>query len=140
MGERRRGRELALQALYQMQLTGREATTAGDLWSHFGEEEGVQVFAAELVRGVSEHRERIDQVIAASCEHWRLERLSSVDLNILRIAAYELLVRREAPANVVIDEAIEIAKRFGTKDSATFVNGVLDHIASSAATTDGGTL
>ena len=113
VGSRRRGRELALQALYQMDVTG------GD----------PHVPAAELVHGVLETRTRIDALIAESAEHWRLDRLSQIDRNILRIGAYELLCRRDVPPSVAIDEAIEIAKRFGNDESAVFVNGVLDQIA-----------
>jgi N utilization substance protein B len=135
-GTRRRGRELALQALYQRDVTGGEiGTVAGDLWRHFDEPESAPVsdearaFATGLVDGVLEVRERLDALIAAAAEHWRLDRLSQIDRNILRIGAYELLCRLDVPANVAIDEAIEIAKRFGGDESATFVNGVLDQVA-----------
>jgi N utilization substance protein B len=135
-GARRRGRELALQALYQTDVTSGELRTAAvDLWRHFDEPESApapdeaRVFATELVSGVLETRERIDVLIAGAAEHWRLERLSQIDRNILRIGAYELLCRPDVPASVAIDEAIEIAKRFGNDESATFVNGVLDHVA-----------
>ena len=133
-GSRRRGRELALQALYQIDVTGGEPPLqAADLWRHFDESapapDTSRTFAAELVGGVLETRARIDQLIGESAEHWRLDRLSQIDRNILRIGAYELLCRRDVPPNVAIDEAIEIAKRFGNDESAMFVNGVLDHIA-----------
>ena len=132
MGTRRRGRELALQALYQMEVAEPGSIAAArNLWSHFGEPEETQRFAAELVEGVLEHRERIDALIVASSEHWRLSRLPQVDRNILRVATYELLGCPDVPASVAIDEAIEIAKRFGSDESSQFVNGVLDHIAAS---------
>ena len=132
MGTRRRGRELALQALYQMEVAQPgSSASARDLWCHFGEPEEAQRFAAELVEGVLEHRERIDALIVASSEHWRLSRLPQVDRNILRVATYELLGCPDVPASVAIDEAIEIAKRFGSDESSQFVNGVLDHIAAS---------
>ena len=76
-----------------------------------------------------EHRADIDGLITQSTEHWRFERLSHVDLNVLRVATYELSYTREVPPSVVMDEAIEIARRFGTEESAVFVNGVLDQIA-----------
>ena len=76
-----------------------------------------------------EERSRVDELIASCSENWRLGRLSHVDRNILRVATYELLRRRDVPASVAIDEAIEIAKRFGSDESATFVNGVLDSVA-----------
>ena len=99
-------------------------------------------FARELVEGVRTHRERIDALIAASAEHWRLPRLSRVDLSVLRLATFELLGRPEIPHSVTLNEAVEIARRFGSEESAGFVNGVLDHIARQLAedrrTRDGG--
>ena len=131
MGSRREARELALQALYQLDLTGETDPGRGLalFWSHFDATPAVQTFARELVDGVREHRERIDALISESAEHWRLPRLSRVDLNLLRLATFELLARPDIPASVTLDEAIEIARRFGSDDSAAFVNGVLDHIA-----------
>ena len=125
MGSRREARELALQALYQLDMAGEgEAGIAP-----FCAEPEVETFARELVDGVAAHRERIDALIAASAEHWRLPRLSRVDLSLLRLATFELLARPDIPPSVAIDEAIEIARRFGSEDSPAFVNGVLDHIA-----------
>ena len=131
MGIRREARELALQALYQLDVTGEvdAAHGLGVFWSHFEVAPEVQAFARELVEGVREQRERIDALIGESAEHWRLPRLSRVDLNLLRLAAFELLGRPDIPASVTIDEAIEIARRFGSEDSPAFVNGVLDRIA-----------
>ena len=140
---RRRGRELALQALYQMDVAGGEARGASELWRHFDEAdrsaapEDAREFANELVAGVLGSRERIDDLITTAAEHWRLERLSQVDRNILRIGAYELLCRLDVPTSVAINEAIEIAKRFGSDESATFVNGVLDHIAGEVGAKEG---
>ena len=128
MGARRRGRELALQALYQIEVSG---DSIGALQAFFTQAEAgerAKAFAAQLVEGVRERREQIDQLIAGASEHWRFERLSRVDLNVLRIAGYELLAHN-APTSVVLDEAIEIARRFGTEESATFVNGILDQVA-----------
>jgi N utilization substance protein B len=131
MGTRREARELALQALYQLDVTGESDVERGLalFWSHFDAAPEARSFARELVDGVREHHERIDALIAGSAEHWRLPRLSRVDLNLLRLATFELLARADIPASVTIDEAIEIARRFGSEDSAAFVNGVLDHIA-----------
>ena len=136
MGDRRIARELALQALYKLDMLG-EAAAQGDLglfWEHFvpagvsrgGESEQ---FARELVAGVDANRARIDELIAAAAEHWQLPRLSRVDLNVLRLGTFELMARPEIPAAVTLNEAIEIARRFGSEDSSGFVNGVLDHIA-----------
>lgn len=136
MGERRVARELALQALYKLDMLGESAAPGalGLFWEHFvpegiprgGESER---FARELVDGVEANRARIDELIGAAAEHWRLPRLSRVDLSLLRLATFELLGRPEIPAAVTIDEAIEIARRYGSEDSARFVNGVLDHVA-----------
>src|SRR5258706_1143571 len=136
MGDRRIGRELALQALYKLDMLGEAAVpgTLGLFWEHFvpdgvprgGESED---FARELVAGVDANRARIDELIAGAAEHWRLPRLSRVDLNVLRLATFELLERTAIPAAVAIDEAIEIARRYGSEDSPSVVNGGLDHIA-----------
>ena len=131
MGPRRTARELALQELYQIDMIGEEeAGGARPVVSPEVERPAeVEQFAGELIDGVRANRERIDALIAASAEHWRLPRLSRVDLNLLRLATFELLGRSEIPASVTINEAVEIARRFGSEDSAAFVNGVLDHIA-----------
>jgi transcription antitermination protein NusB len=130
MGMRRKGRELALQALYQVDLCGDEpGSSLRIFWEHCDAPADARSFGEDLVGGVLNERMRIDELIAASSDHWRLGRLSHVDRNILRVATYELLCRRDVPASVAIDEAIEIAKRFGSDESPTFVNGVLDHIA-----------
>jgi N utilization substance protein B len=129
MGARRKGRELALQALYQIELSGE--ASAPTLRAFFDTCDGgprAKEFAAALVDGVREQQAEIDKLIAEVAENWRFERLSRVDLNVLRIATRELSTRG-APTSVVIDEAIEIARRFGTEESAVFVNGILDQIA-----------
>jgi N utilization substance protein B len=131
VGSRRKGRELAAQALYQLDVRGE--TSAEQLLRLFwdGAEAGARAktFAQALVQGVREDKEEIDRLIAECTEHWRLERLSAVDLAILRVATHELLRHRDVPTSVAIDEAIEVARRFGTTESTTFVNGVLDQIA-----------
>ncbi len=127
MGSRRQARELALQLLYQTELTGADPADMqlhSDAWQ--GASQGVRDFADELLRGVMAHREEIDDNLSRQTSHWRLERLAAVDRNILRLALYELMYCEGTPAAVVIDEAIEIAKRFGAEESARFVNGVLD--------------
>jgi N utilization substance protein B len=129
VGARRKGRELAVQALYQVELRGEAAAVAALqlFWEQAQVGSRAKEFAAALVAGVRERQERIDDLITQSSEHWRFERLSRVDLSVLRLATYELLER--VPASIVIDEAIEIARRFGTEESAMFVNGILDQIA-----------
>lgn len=86
-------------------------------------------FAAELVKGVTENRSAIDELLTAKSKNWSLVRMARVDLCILRIAIFELLYRSDIPKNVTINEAIEVAKKFGTEDSPSFVNGILDEIA-----------
>lgn len=134
MGSRRAARELALQALYQVDLLGdgeQDPCSLVLFWEHFDPtaDPEAREFARELVEGVRESLERIDGLIADAAEHWRLPRLSRVDLNLLRLATFELIGRQEIPASVTLNEAVEIARRFGSEESAGFVNGVLDHIA-----------
>jgi len=127
MGTRRRARELALQLLYQSELTDSspEEMQAGfEEWRN--STEVVQGFADGLLRGTLEYLPEIDEELVRQTTHWRLERLAAVDRNILRLAMYELIYEEATPHAVVIDEAIEIAKKFGAKDSGRFVNGVLD--------------
>jgi len=127
MGTRRRARELALQLLYQFELTDAspEEMQAGfEEWRNAGE--SVREFADNLLRGTLARLDEIDEELGHQTTHWRLERLAAVDRNILRLAMYELIFETDTPHAVVIDEAIEIAKKYGTKDSGRFVNGVLD--------------
>lgn len=132
-GTRRKGRELALQALYQIEITGDPSAGAVDLFlRHFEGTPKAKEFARRLVSGVVSQRPAIDQAIEQSTENWKLARLAKVDLVILRMATYELVFCPDIPSPVSLDEAIEIGKRFGSADSATFINGVLDHVAQSA--------
>ncbi|MCG6950351.1 MAG: transcription antitermination factor NusB [Acidobacteria bacterium] len=127
MGTRRRARELALQLLYQFELTNAspEEMQAGfEEWRNASDE--VREFADTLLRGTLSRIDELDEELSRQTTHWRLERLAAVDRNILRLAMYELICETGTPHAVVIDEAIEIAKKYGTKDSGRFVNGVLD--------------
>lgn len=137
MGTRRAAREMALQALYQEDMIGDDADAGRALslfWRHFEHEDPeVQRFARELVEGVREHLADVDALVSASSQHWKLPRLSKVDLNLLRLATWELVGRPEIPTPVTINEAVEIARRFGSEDSPGFVNGVLDHVAQQLA-------
>lgn len=133
MGIRRRGRELALQALYQMEITGDTSPRALELFlSHFEGNAKARDFARRLVSGVVTHREEIDRLVERCADNWKLSRMAKVDLTILRIATYELLFCSDIPVSVTMDEAIEIGKRYGSDDSATFINGVLDQIAATS--------
>lgn len=127
MGVRRRGRELALQILYQHELAG---TDIENIFSGFDElqqaPEAARDFAIGLARGVVARLGEIDVRLRGQADNWRLSRMAAVDRNILRLALFELLFQPETPAAVVIDEAVEIAKRFGSERSSQFVNGILD--------------
>jgi N utilization substance protein B len=133
-GTRRKGRELALQALYQIEMTGDSSMAAIDLFlSHFEGTAKAKEFARRLVSGVVSQCAEIDRLIERSSENWKLMRLAKVDLIILRVATYEIVFCPDIPSNVSLDEAIEIGKRFGSDDSAGFINGVLNQIAQSSA-------
>jgi N utilization substance protein B len=97
-------------------------------WEGNDTDEDVRLFANELVEGVKSHLEEIDGLLAAHSTNWKISRMAAVDKNILRIAAYELVHRADIPVKVTINEAVEIAKRFGTAESGAFVNGILDNI------------
>lgn len=130
MGIRRSGRELALQALYQIEMTGDASPGALERFlDHFEGSARAKEFAQRLVSGVIAHREEIDRLIQRSAEHWKLSRMAKVDLVILRMAIFEMLFCPDIPLNVSLDEAIEIGKRFGSRESPEFINGVLDQIA-----------
>lgn len=131
--ERRRAREAALQMLYQCEVGGVDAEQA--VASHAEIEQPGRLatpeaggFAARLAIGTSRSVEEIDPLIAAASEHWRPERMAVLDRLALRLAVYQLLHVPEVPPNVVIDEAVEMARRFGGDESGRFVNGVLDAI------------
>ncbi len=130
MGARTSAREAALQMLYAVEAGEEDVEhVIRQFWRQTpGDAEG-RAYADELVRGITETREAVDGLIRAASENWRLERMTRVDRNILRVAAYELSRASDVPRAVAIDEAVELAKRFGTEDSSKFVNGVLERIA-----------
>jgi N utilization substance protein B len=136
MYSRRRARESALQILYGLDWVARDPEAAiDDYWAKFAGEkpEGydeVRRHCSELVLGVLQHRDALDQRLQSVSHHWKLERMGAVDRNLLRMAAFELLHQADlVPRKVAINEAIEIAKKFGNEDSGAFVNGILDRIA-----------
>ena len=130
MGIKRQAREIALQVLYPVDMTSLSVEDAlARFFDSFDAEPRARARAEEIVRGVHAHRERIDEVLAQASPRWRLERMALVDRNVLRLCVHELLFDLETPARVVIDEGVEIAKRFGAEESARFVNGVLDAAA-----------
>lgn len=134
MGSRRTGRERALQALYQLdqneKATPTDAVEAA--WAASDDQprdETAHAFATELVAGVRANQPELDALIEQHSQNWRLERMQRVDRNVLRLGVFELKHRDDIPRKVTINEAIELAKTFGTEDSAAFINGVLDRIA-----------
>ena len=130
MGQRREGRELALQMLYAVDtLKGDVREAVRGFREGVAADEQTREFAETIVRGVMDNRTAIDEAIISRSRNWALSRMPRVDLNILRIAAYELLFRPDIPKKVSINEAIEIAKKFGDKESPAFVNGILDDLA-----------
>ncbi|MHC1744261.1 MAG: transcription antitermination factor NusB [Syntrophobacteraceae bacterium] len=129
MGSRRRSREIALQVLYQMDMTGADPQEAiAAYYNSFDAPVSVREFFEKLVLGVSLHREEIDRLIVAASQHWRLERMPVVDRNILRIAVYEMLHCGDIPPKVSINEAIDLGKTYGSEESGSFINGILDHV------------
>lgn len=132
MGARRKARELALQMLFEHDVTG---TTPDDMFQRSEDlkkaPEGIRDFTKRLVAGTLEHRDALDDMISRQADHWRLMRMPIVDRNILRMALFELLHEPETPRPVVIDEALEIAKRFSTPRSSQFINGILDGVLKS---------
>ena len=135
MRKRSRARELALMALYQMDIT-REATpeTLKDFWENHKADADVRDFATGLVTGATEKLDRIDQVISRYADNWEIRRMATVDRNILRLATYELLFVEEIPPKVSINEAVDLAKKFGDVESGRFVNGILDRISKTETT------
>ncbi len=129
--KRRKGREYALQLLFQVDFTGRipEEKDFDEFWAKEGEDEGLREFTEDIVHGTLEHLGEIDKAIRKAAEHWVIERMAAVDRNILRSATYELLYRNDIPSTVTINEAIEIAKKYSTDESASFINGILDNIS-----------
>jgi len=124
---RRKAREIALQILYQKDIT---QESLKNIWDFFCEHHHPPAasleYAQQLVQGVCKHQTQIDILIEKCAQHWRVERISPIDRNILRLAIYEMLFIDEVPPKVSINEAIELAKIYGTETSGAFVNGILD--------------
>jgi N utilization substance protein B len=131
---RSRGREAALQMLYQGEVGRMSPPLVRGVFWQVREDDDTEpgaderAFAERLAEGTTGALERIDPLIEAHSEHWRLSRMSVIDRLVLRLAVYEFLVEPETPRAVVIDEAVELAKRYSTPDAGRFVNGVLDAI------------
>lgn len=127
MTSRRDARRLAVDVLFQADVTGTDPRAVMAGWRTAGRK--VPPFSRRLVEGVAEHLEELDRAIGSHAEGWRVERMPGVDRTVLRLACYELLHEPEVPVAVVIDEAVRAAKELSTEDSGRFVNGVLGKIA-----------
>jgi transcription antitermination protein NusB len=133
--QRSRARDVALQLLYQHELNPRMARDAVVRFVHerLNDPDDLEPFALALYEGVLQKRHEIDRRLAQAAENWKVPRMAVVDRNVLRLGGYELLHVPETPAAVVLDEAIELARRYGSADSPAFVNGVLDRLSKSIA-------
>jgi N utilization substance protein B len=129
MGKRRKGREYALQILFQMEFTNDEAgSILKNYWSSLNVPEEIKTYSEWLVQGICEHLAEVDQTIKQASKNWRLERMATVDRNVLRIAVFEMLYEENLAPPIIIDEAIEIARKFSGQQAAAFVNGILDGV------------
>lgn len=137
MGARTTAREAALQILYAYEAADETLEhVMAQFWRETpGDPEG-RPYADSLVRGILERREVLDERISGASENWRVERMARVDRNVLRLGTYELSEQFEVPRAVIIDEAVELAKRFGAEESGKFVNGVLERIANDLGRVD----
>jgi transcription antitermination protein NusB len=129
MGARRKARELALQMLYQHDLSGNTPETIVTTFEDLQKSKPTtREFATRIFQGTVDNLSKIDDMIVQQADNWRLSRMAVVDRNIIRMSIYEFLHEEDTPKLVIIDEAIEIAKKFGTQKSSQFINGILDGI------------
>ncbi|NWH05140.1 transcription antitermination factor NusB [Desulfobacter latus] len=131
MSDRRKSRELALQALFALDLNKADPQPQmDDFLEQHGENlsKPSRLFFQTLIEGVLAHREKIDALLAQWAKNWKISRMPAVDRNVMRIAVFEMLNLSDIPSSVSINEAVEIGKKFGTRDSGSFINGVLDRI------------
>ncbi len=129
MGNRRRSRELAMQVLFHLEFSPDDPEDAFELvCESFESPHEIRPYAKVLVMGVCLKRPYLDQIIGEASENWRIQRMARVDRTVLRLSVYEMLFVKEVPAKVAIDEALEIAKKYGGSESGRFVNGVLDNV------------
>jgi transcription antitermination protein NusB len=137
MGARTSGREAALKMLFGLEASEADVQEAiVSYWREFGGDSEARAYADDAVRGVMSEHAAIDGIIRAASENWRLERMTRVDRNLLRLGTWELTRRLDVPRAVVLDEAVEMAKRYGSEDSGAFVNGVLNRIAENLGRVD----
>ena len=129
--KRRKAREHALQILFQLDIRKEKPSAAllKRFWAEYESDDEVKAFAEEIVKGTFKHFVKINDLTHQCAKNWSLDRMAVVDRNVLRMAVYEILYRMDIPTSVTINEAIEIAKKYGTDDSGAFVNGILDSVA-----------
>lgn len=131
MGKRRSSRELALKFLYQFELNQEQFDEQIEqFWDRVSCKEEVKIFSLDLIKTTLRHKSEIDRLLTKYSENWTLDRMGIVDRNILRLGACELCFHKNIPPKVAIDEAVEIAKKYGGGDSPDFINGILDRIKS----------
>ena len=129
MVKRRKSREFALQVLYELDLTKQHPSKVlVQFEQHFSPKEEQDEFQEILVLGVLKHSQEIDRLIERYSDNWRLDRMSIIDRNILRMATFELLYCEEIPPKVTLNEAIDLGKQYGSGDSGSFINGILNRI------------
>ena len=127
MRGRRKAREIALQVLYGLNFENIDVQKALDLfWSNFVAPKAAKEFAAFLVQGTCGHKDELDKLIAGCSDNWSLGRMSKVDINILRLAVFEFLYCDDIPPKVTLNEAVDLGKTFGSENSGSFINGILD--------------
>jgi N utilization substance protein B len=138
--KRRKAREHALQLLFQLDIKKERPSAAvlRSFWAEYQPDAEVKAFAEEIITGIFKHLAEINRLIHGCAKNWTLARMAAVDRNVLRMAVYEILYRKDIPTSVTIDEAIEIAKKYGTEESGSFVNGILDSVASKVGKHDEG--
>lgn len=136
MKTRHKARESAIQILYQCEATPLatdpmdRANQLSQFFEHFAVPDAAREYCARIVSGTVAETEKLDALIEAHLKNWKMARLAQIDRSILRLATYEILNEKDLAAAVIIDEAVELAKSFGTADSPSFINGILDAIAS----------
>lgn len=126
---RRRARERAVQFLFGLEFTDYDWEAAiAEFWAANPSRPGVREYAEQLIKGVIERRDELDEAITSAVEHWSPERIGHLERSVLRVALYEMRHAPDVPRKVAINEAIEVAKRYGSDDSPRFINGVLDRL------------
>jgi len=140
MRKRTKAREFALQMLYELDIRKESLDNfLLDFWErpfgHKSVEKEVRDFATQLTKGAVEHIEEIDKIISSYAQNWRLKRMAVIDRNIIRMGCFELLFLKDIPPKVSINEAVELAKKYGNVESSKFVNGILDRVNKELAST-----